>query len=142
MEGEHLINGLRRKRREIETEIERIRQALVTAQSNLDVIDGALRLCGEEPASYKTRVHSGYAMLFKRGELQRLTIEALRDGPKSAYDIAAHIFGRKGWIADEALLRDVRNRVGRSLRRTPGRTVSNSPGPKGEPVWRLVGDPR
>jgi hypothetical protein len=125
MEGEHLINGLRRKRREIETEIERIRQALVTA-----------------PASYKTRVHSGYAMLFKRGELQRLTIEALRDGPKSAYDIAAHIFGRKGWIADEALLRDVRNRVGRSLRRTPGRTVSNSPGPKGEPVWRLVGDPR
>lgn len=125
MAESHVISGLKTKRAEIAgllAECDERRSALKEA---LATIDAALMLFAYEgdPADIKARRKRRW--MFKRGELQRAVMDALRaaDGPLNNAEIAAQVIRAKGWNAADAALvdavaekvKDVRKRLPTAL---------------------------
>ncbi len=118
----HVISALTRKRAVIAGELAKAEKRCNAMREYLAALDNTLRIFGYDgdPADIKpvtTRRH-----LFKRGELQRAVMDALRaaDGPMSNAEVANRVIEMKGWdAADVGLarkvvekIRDARKRIG------------------------------
>ena len=87
------ISGLLRKRADISQDIERQSVHLSTLKADLAKIEAALSVFGhdERPATPKA-----VRVTFRRGELQRIALDKLREGPQISRDITLSAMEARG----------------------------------------------
>lgn len=130
------ISGLLRKRSDIAQDIERQSVHLATLKADLARIEAALLVFGhdERPPTPKA-----VCIRFRRGEVQRIALEQLREGPKTSRDIT--IVAMKAREIEET--RDAYDRVNKSVSaalrglRERG-AIRDSAGPGDALLWEMV----
>jgi len=109
--GVHLLSGLVEKRADIASQHKAAIERVDQIKAVLETIDRALHLCGyvDDPASIPTR--SKYRQFFGRGELKRIILQTLKEGPADDETIVDRIIEQKGWEADTELRTDILKRT-------------------------------
>ncbi len=137
MEGEHLIHGLLRKRDDFAWRVKLAEKALDKAKVELETIDQTLRLCGHKGELNDRKVRGRYKLLFARGELQRMILNALREGPKDDRALTDVIAAEKSWQLEGDQQKDVLKRVRCTIQRCQKTGIIEMAfGPDGN-LWRL-----
>jgi len=131
MAESHVITGLKARRASIASdidELDRKRRALLV---NLRHVDGALKVMGFEGNPESIKTPRKRRAMFRRGELQRFVLSAMREyGADISHEaIAAIILDKMGWKDDGELLAIITNKVryARSALRRPGRSQTDAP---------------
>ncbi len=130
------ISGLLRKRADIAQDIERQSVQLATLKADLARIEAALSVFGHTDAP---PVPKAIRIRFRRGELQRIALEQLREKPQTSRDITLAAMKARG--IEET--RDAYDRVNKSasaaLRALRERgVIRDSAGAGGALLWEMV----
>jgi hypothetical protein len=130
----HVISGLKAKEEEIKKQIVKLRREIKVHQEDLDAIRKALRIFGE---SWR----AGGSRLFRRGEMTKIVLDALRLNPEGldAGQLAAIIIKREGFdSSDEETIVTIRQRCQMMMYRyvDSGKVIKKRRGK--ERVWRLA----
>lgn len=136
--GVHLLSGLVEKRADIASQHKAAIERVDQIKADLDTVDRALHLCGyaDDPAAIPTR--SKYRQFFGRGELKRIILQTLKDGPADDETIVDRIIERKGWEADAELRTDILKRTRDAIQRARNAgLIQQDFGPDGC-LWRVV----
>jgi hypothetical protein len=108
--------GLRAKRDEILSEIDRLEGFIAGLRADLSQIDAVVGILNRVPASYAPR--TARKRLFQRGETGRIVFAALRrsERPLSTREIVALVAAQKGEdVSDPVVVSSIMNRLGKSL---------------------------
>ncbi len=102
----HVISGLKTKRAEIAGLLAECDERRAALKGALATIDAALRLFAYEGDPAEIKAKRKRRWMFKRGELQRAVMDALRaaDGPLTNAEISEMVIRSKGWSAADAAL--------------------------------------
>ena len=108
MAESHVISGLKAKRAEIAGLLAEYDERRAALRDGLAVIDAALRLFAYEGDPAEIKAKRKRRWMFRRGELQRAVMNALRaaDGPLTNAEIAETVIRSKGWKSTDAALVD------------------------------------
>lgn len=134
MEHTHTINGLLLHRSQVAGEVEFHRAKAQQAAELVGSVDRVLRSLGYEAndiTAPPTRVQA--AGLFRRGELSRLIMSALREAPEglTVHAIADMICAERGWETDDQKwMTAFRSKIGRALgaKKSKGKVTSEDRG--------------
>ncbi|WP_287081508.1 hypothetical protein [Methylobacterium sp.] len=133
------ISGLIRKRAELFSEAERIRDRLAEIRNDLGALDRTLAVLGHTGNLDDAMPRQKRQVLFGQGELSRSLMRELRDadGPMTSRELAQGILALRGDdVRDRRLISEVTRRVSKSLRahREEGR-VRSSTDASGNLLW-------
>lgn len=139
-----VLAGIVRKRAELAGEIEALRTRVANLQADLAHLDAAIRIMdpAADPESIRPKVPRNACDWFGRGELFRLTMDALRDAPEplTAMEIARMVIARKGLEdASPFVVRRVKSMIDATLRRREGLAERVVYGRR-HVGWRLCGE--
>lgn len=103
----HVISGLKRKRAVISGELLKAEKRCEAMRLHLAALDTTLRLMGYDGDPEDIKPVQRKRRLFRRGELQRVIMDAQRiaDGPVMDADLVERVFAMKGWDASKVDLR-------------------------------------
>jgi hypothetical protein len=115
-----MFEGLKRKRAEITGEIARCQAQLQKLATDLEHIDGTLRIIAPDfvQESVLPKIFTPPKTWSKRGEMSRAVLSILRVAkePLTAREMAAQLIVQRGLAADNALLAVMTRRVAGCLR--------------------------
>lgn len=120
MREPQVVNTLTAKAEDIKAHIERLKQALAQARSDLAHVLAAIRLFTTPEGGKPIPVYMNLTRLFPRHELPKLAREALesREGPMSTREIATYVIDAKGLdTGDRYLRKAITNKLIQVLRR-------------------------
>lgn len=80
-------------------------------QGEIEHLDAALRIFGHEPSDEDTVSPDPYHRTFHRGELQRLVMRAVREGPADAETLSGRVLKVLGWESSPVVASDLLQRV-------------------------------
>lgn len=135
------ISGLLRKRADLMSEAQALREKLAEVGNTIESLDCVLRSLGFDGDLEGMRPRSNRVVFFARHELRRFLISELREakGPLTARDLAEKIIGLEGNDArDRRLRNDIVKRVGKSLKLLRQQGLAVSAGKHSALVWRLT----
>ncbi|MGH1589968.1 hypothetical protein ACRBEV_18575 [Methylobacterium phyllosphaerae] len=133
------ISGLIRKRSELFSEAERIRDRLAEIRNDIGALDRTLAVLGHTGNLDDQMPRQKREVLFGQGELTRSLLRELRDadGPMTSRELAQGILALRGDdVRDRRLISEVTRRVSKALRshREEGR-VRSSTDASGNLLW-------
>jgi hypothetical protein len=134
MSEPHVVSGLKAKEEEIKKQISGLRKEIKARQDDLEAVRKALRIFGE---SWR----SGGSRLFRRGEMNKIVLDALRTNPEGldVHQIATIVIEREGFdSSDEETVATIRQRCQMMMYRyvDSGKVIKERKGK--ERVWRLA----
>ena len=141
MENQHTINGLLRKRQELNDQVAHLQAEIARLVPQIDAVETTIRLFhpGELPPGRLRPARGRHKS--PRGECMRLVQGILRDarGPLTARQIQTAVMEARGMdIRDRAMWASMRERVGACLRRMRDRGSVVSDEREGESMgWRV-----
>ncbi len=116
---QNTISGLLRKRSEMMSEAQALREQMAKLGNDIEALDRTLISLGYKGDLKSVAPRGNRVVYFHRDELRRSCLEQLRKakGPISSLDIAEKIIGIEGKdCADRQLRNDMVKRVGKSLK--------------------------
>jgi hypothetical protein len=138
---EHTINGLLQKRRELMQEMAILREQLGGLTNDVQAIDHVLGKLGYVGPELEEKAKPPRLVLFYRGQLQQLLLNALRErGTATTRDLALMVMKlEEKDLTDQRTLNDLMNRVGKALGRLyDAKAVAFTKGPqKNSNIWRV-----
>ncbi|MCQ8185163.1 hypothetical protein [Parvularcula maris] len=137
----YLISGLLEHRSQIAGEVDYYRHKAREASDLLASIDRTLNSLGYE-ADEGSKKPVRTAGLFRRGELRRLLLGALREAPEglTVEEMAAMVCRERGWETDDARwMAALRSKIGKSLDKAKGAGLVSCMEREGCWYWFVAG---
>ena len=139
---EHTISGLLQKRRELMQEMAILREQLGGLTNDVQAIDHVLGKLGYAGPELEEKAKPPRLVLFYRGQLQQLLLNALRErGTATTRDLALVVMKMEEKdLTDQRMLNDLMNRVGKAMGRLhESKAVAFTKGPRrNSNVWRIA----
>jgi len=135
------ISGLLRKRSELMSDAQRLREQLAHVGNDIEALDRTLISLGYEGDLKGIQPRGNRIVFFARDELRRFLLDELRKapGPISSRDLAEKIIGLEGKdCRDRRLRNDMVKRVGKSLKLLRQQKIAYSERAIGGTQWRLT----
>lgn len=118
MADSHVVSGLKAKRLEILSEIDRLEGAVAALRADVLQIEAAIRIVSGDPAAKTLERLTSRKRLFERGEAGKIIFAALRrsERPLSTAEIVSLIAAERGEDqTDKLVMSTIMNRVGKTL---------------------------